>query len=508
MDKYTLSQYGWSVIIILILIVMISMATPFGNFVSTSAMSAATAFVNLTYDTLGIARPLKDASQYFKVDNYGALELRSLYDNDSTSCALLSIMSEAKVPNFDEGLRFILYMVVIDNNLADEPEGLYQTYKSYNLSKSQYDDKMIEAMSNECGLTDIIDAYKAEIPDKSISFEEFLLNMVYDGMVDENDASSPFKPRTHYMTKNELDTLVANFVVSALDGYSQEDRNKEFLSLLGLDNDSDYDLSNKEDFERFCEDSEQNPDMFKYFYDSAVTVYFHSEKTRFIDFANIQLETCELQVKLLNDLYNGKFDIRDNFLCSLFGSYIYSSMDTMDNVYKKGSIGLPSSFSIPEELDGKTITEIPYSLFQDHEEIITVGLPSSITKIGDYAFSNCTSLEKINLDKVTELGLNSFSHCSSLKEVKLAEGLTSVPNDCFAYSGLESVTLPNGLESIGYDAFSYISNPKFLSITIPASVNSMYHSFDGVSEKFIIKGVKGSFAETYAKQNGNIFVAV
>ena len=34
MDKETLSNYGWIVILVLILAVMIALATPFGNFIA------------------------------------------------------------------------------------------------------------------------------------------------------------------------------------------------------------------------------------------------------------------------------------------------------------------------------------------------------------------------------------------------------------------------------------------------------------------------------------------
>lgn len=36
MDKETLSNYGWVVICVLVLVVMIALATPFGNFIATA----------------------------------------------------------------------------------------------------------------------------------------------------------------------------------------------------------------------------------------------------------------------------------------------------------------------------------------------------------------------------------------------------------------------------------------------------------------------------------------
>ena len=47
-------------------------------------------------------------------------------------------------------------------------------------------------------------------------------------------------------------------------------------------------------------------------------------------------------------------------------------------------------------------------------------IPEGITKIGNYAFSRCKSLEYIIVPKsVTEIRLGAFSGCTSLKKVSL-----------------------------------------------------------------------------------------
>lgn len=44
MDKETLSNYGWVVICIIVLVIMIALATPFGEFVRDAVASATNAF--------------------------------------------------------------------------------------------------------------------------------------------------------------------------------------------------------------------------------------------------------------------------------------------------------------------------------------------------------------------------------------------------------------------------------------------------------------------------------
>ena len=45
MDKQTLSNYGWLVIVTLILAIMLALATPFGNYVGDAVVSVANGFV-------------------------------------------------------------------------------------------------------------------------------------------------------------------------------------------------------------------------------------------------------------------------------------------------------------------------------------------------------------------------------------------------------------------------------------------------------------------------------
>lgn len=57
MDKNTLSQYGWATIVIIILIILISLATPFGNFISSAVLSSTTAFKTLTDAKIELVKP-------------------------------------------------------------------------------------------------------------------------------------------------------------------------------------------------------------------------------------------------------------------------------------------------------------------------------------------------------------------------------------------------------------------------------------------------------------------
>ena len=90
------------------------------------------------------------------------------------------------------------------------------------------------------------------------------------------------------------------------------------------------------------------------------------------------------------------------------------------------------------------------------------GITYSVTSIGDYAFSSCSSLTSVTIpNSVTSIGDYAFSSCSSLTSVTIPNSVTSIGNsafsDCYA---LTSVTIPNSVTSIGEWAFYWCTSLK------------------------------------------------
>ena len=103
---------------------------------------------------------------------------------------------------------------------------------------------------------------------------------------------------------------------------------------------------------------------------------------------------------------------------------------------------------------------------------------------------------------------------------RLGDEMFADKNVYSGQSGLVQVIIPDSVETIGDDAFSNCPNLK--RVDIPASVRSIgknvfsCYKFDRdgliiettISSNLTIYGIKGSYAETYAKQNGIKFNAV
>ena len=100
-------------------------------------------------------------------------------------------------------------------------------------------------------------------------------------------------------------------------------------------------------------------------------------------------------------------------------------------------------------------------------------IPSSVTSIGDYAFSSCDSLSEIGIpSNVTSIGDSAFSSCDSLSEIVIPSSVTSIGDSAFSCCGsLSEIVIPSSVTSIGDHAFSCCDSLS--EIVIPSSVTSI-----------------------------------
>ena len=150
--------------------------------------------------------------------------------------------------------------------------------------------------------------------------------------------------------------------------------------------------------------------------------------------------------------------------------YFYSDGSTGEvwgHRYKKGNVHygpnyenyshLGGDVTIPEEVEGRTITLIDRGAFANKQQggELRLTLPNSITTIKKEAFYDATKLQTITLNKgLTQMETSVFSGCSNLVSVNIPSTLTTIPVYTFERcTSLPSITLHSGVVSIDGYAF-------------------------------------------------------
>ena len=91
-----------------------------------------------------------------------------------------------------------------------------------------------------------------------------------------------------------------------------------------------------------------------------------------------------------------------------------------------------SELTIPEVVNGQTVTQLASGCFSGCDSLTTVILPDSLRIIGMNAFEGCTSLRGIFIPEgVHTIGQKAFSGCESLEAVTIPSSVTSIGSGAF-----------------------------------------------------------------------------
>ena len=183
---------------------------------------------------------------------------------------------------------------------------------------------------------------------------------------------------------------------------------------------------------------------------------------------------------------------------------------------------------IPSTYNGLPVTRIGNSAFSDCTSLTSVTIPDSVTSIGNEAFLGCRNLTSITIpDSVTSIGSSAFRNCTNLTSVTIPDSVTSIGDWAFdntAYYNNSSnwvdgvlyignhlidakkindnYIIKDGTKTIADIAFYYCTS--LTSITIPNSVTSIgYAAFTGCRSLISINVDANN--KNYSSVNGVLF---
>jgi len=161
-----------------------------------------------------------------------------------------------------------------------------------------------------------------------------------------------------------------------------------------------------------------------------------------------------------------------------------------------GSVIIPSCVTAIEsyafsECTGLTSVAIPssvriigYGAFWGCPGLTSVTIPSSVIRIEGLAFSECSGLKSIEVDEenpsyksingllMTKDGKMLLQCLNIDGAVSIPDGVISIANFAFSYcKGVTSVEIPSSVKNIGYGAFSDCNG--LTTVTIPSGVTSI-----------------------------------
>ena len=154
----------------------------------------------------------------------------------------------------------------------------------------------------------------------------------------------------------------------------------------------------------------------------------------------------------------------------------------------------PSAFAVCKSLKKIQLPEslelIDFYCFAECESLDNVVLPEKTTDLGMFAFTGCTGLKNITLPRgLTIIEGGAFACCTALKDIELPDSLQTIGQGAFVSTGLIQVEIPVYVQEIGYSAFGYTIDENNQIIPM---------------DKFTVKGVSGSAAQSYCAENENV----
>ncbi len=97
--------------------------------------------------------------------------------------------------------------------------------------------------------------------------------------------------------------------------------------------------------------------------------------------------------------------------------------------------GSSAEITIPSEFNKCRVAAVSDKVFLNNSTVKSVVIPETVTAIGAYAFSGCTNLEAVSIpDSVTAIKAATFYGCTNLRKVEIPASVTRIAPNAFVGS--------------------------------------------------------------------------
>ena len=129
---------------------------------------------------------------------------------------------------------------------------------------------------------------------------------------------------------------------------------------------------------------------------------------------------------------------------------VVGKMTTKDWNYVKSNLTALEDFDISET----DVKSVPEQVFQGHQKLTTIHLPSTAVTIGNSAFSSCYVLKIIEgCENIKEIGSDAFNSCQKLNHFPFGDKIKSIESGAFynCTSLPETLVMPASLNKLGWN---------------------------------------------------------
>ncbi len=141
------------------------------------------------------------------------------------------------------------------------------------------------------------------------------------------------------------------------------------------------------------------------------------------------------------------------------GDYLFDLDQTDRTAYLHHYNGSDSNVTIPSKVTYDnveyTVTDVGYLSFDGNEKLQSVTVPSTVKRIVEQAFDDCTALSTVKLSNgLEEIGVAAFKNCTKLESLTIPGSVKVIESSAFKGSGLTSFIMPDSVTDLGDYVFS------------------------------------------------------